>query len=149
MAFRYTQGKDVGQANVTANKTLTDAENGVVQVVNATSVITLPAAAAGKTHTIVVGAVGATAGNVNVTVNPAGSDTMTGNGFTPAAAKGAVRTAGEYGDYIKLVSGAATWYVAESAGTWTRTAQFNYSVATTNDYIEYGSGCRGLQLPPI
>ena len=127
MAFRYNPGKDLGQAAVTGNKTLVDADNGVAQVVTATSILTLPAAAAGKTFVVVNGAQGASAGNPNITVRPAGSDTMTGNGFTPAAAKGAVLTAGAYGDYIKLTAGAATWYVTETGGSgtlWTREAQF-------------------------
>lgn len=120
---------------VTASKTLTDADLGVVQYVAPTAdaqvVVTLPAAAAGKAVKVVNG--GRLAGgpvgsgsskSVNVVVRPAGSDTMSGNGFTPAAAKGANSAKATHfaGDYIELVSGAATWYVRETKGTWTREA---------------------------
>lgn len=123
------------QVVVTASKTLTDAENGVVQYVAPTAaadvVVTLPAAAAGKTAIVVNGgrraggSVGSGAAkSLNVIVRPAGSDTMTGNGFTPAAAKGALsaNTVHTAGDRIELVSGAATWYVRSTKGTWTREA---------------------------
>lgn len=122
-------------AVVTASKTLVDADCGVVQYVAPTAaadvVLTLPAAAAGKTVSVVNGgrraggSVGSgSAKSVNVIVRPAGTDTMTGNGFTPAATKGAVSasTVHKAGDRIDLVSGAATWYVRHTKGTWTREA---------------------------
>lgn len=125
------------QAVVTASKTLTDADSGLIQYVSTLNsatvpvVITLPAAAAGKSVVVVNGGrraggpVGSGASkSVDVTVRPAGSDTMTGLGFTPAAAKGAFSSKASHlaGDFIRLVSGAATWYIAEARGTWVREA---------------------------
>jgi len=124
-------------ATVTASKTLTDADSGLIQNVStlnantADVVITLPAAAAGKSVLVVNsgrragGPVGSgSSKSQNVIVRPAGTDTMTGNGFTPAAAKGALssKTSHLSGDFLRLVSGAATWYIAELRGTWAREA---------------------------
>lgn len=121
--------------NVSANKTLTDADLGITQVVTGSNtdgvVITLPAAAAGKAVRVINqgkqagGTVGSGTGkSAGIIVRPAGTDTMTGNGFTPAAAKGAVNTKAtqKAGDLIDLVSGAATWYIRETVGVWAREA---------------------------
>lgn len=105
-----------------ATKTLTDADLGITQVIkNAACVITLPAAAAGKFVQVQLGGVqksGSTPGSGDnkssgVIVRPAGADTMTGDNFTPAAAKGATLLAanGRVGDRLEFVSGAATWYI--------------------------------------
>jgi hypothetical protein len=101
---------------VTGNKTLVVADEGIVQNVTAAAVVTLPAAAAGQTAVLRVGAEG-----ITTSIVPAGTDTMTGNAFTPAAVKGAVFTSQPVGSYIKLVSGAATWHILELCGTATRT----------------------------
>lgn len=123
------------QVTVTASKTLTDADSGIVQYVAPVAadpvIVTLPAAAAGKVVTVVNGGrraggpVGSGAAkSLDLTVRPAGSDTMTGLGFTPAAAKGALsaKTVHTAGDRLELVAGAATWYVRRATGTWTREA---------------------------
>lgn len=107
-------------ANVTGSKTLADSDHGTVQNVTATATLTLPAAAAGKFFVVRNGAQGATAGSINVTVTTAGTDTVTGLGFTPAANKGPVNTAGQFGDEVTLIGGAGTWYIGRSSGTWTR-----------------------------
>lgn len=101
---------------VTGNKTLALTDQGIAQNVTANATVTLPAAAAGQTALVRVGKEGLT-----VSVVPQGTDTMTGNGFTPAAAKGAVFTNQPAGSYIQLVSGAATWHIARLLGTATRT----------------------------
>lgn len=101
---------------VTGNKTLALADQGIVQNVTANAVLTLPAAAAGQTALVRIGKEGLT-----VSVLPAGTDTMSGNGFTPAGAKGAVFTNQPAGSLLKLVSGAATWHIAGLLGTATRT----------------------------
>lgn len=101
---------------VTGAKTLALADQGIVQNVTASAVITLPAAAAGQTYRVRIGAPG-----ITVSVLPAGTDTMTGNGFTPAAVKGAVFTNQPAGSMIELVSGAATWHISRLLGTATRT----------------------------
>lgn len=97
-------------------KTLALTDEGIVQNATVSSVITLPAAGAGQTALVRIGKEG-----ITVSVLPAGSDTMTGNGFTPAAAKGAVFTNQPAGSFLKLVSGATTWHVAGLLGTATRT----------------------------
>lgn len=104
-------------AEVTGATSLVVADQGKVQNVTASAVVTLPAAAAGQTFTLRVGKAGITTSLV-----PAGTDTMTGNGFTPAAAKGAVFTNQPAGSYITVVSGAATWHIQRLRGTATRTA---------------------------
>lgn len=99
----------------TSTKTLALTDQGIVQDTKVTCVYTLPAAAAGQTAIVRVGKEG-----ITVTVNPAGTDTMTGNGFTPAAAKGIVFTNQPGGSYVQLVSGATTWHIARLLGTATR-----------------------------
>src|SRR5438128_9774082 len=101
---------------VTGAKTLALTDEGIVQNVTASAVITLPAAAAGQTAKVRIGKEG-----ITVSVLPAGTDTMSGNGFTPAAAKGAVFTSQPAGSLIELVSGAATWHIRQIPGPATRT----------------------------
>jgi len=101
---------------VTGAKSLVVADQGIVQNVTASAVVTLPAAAAGQTFTLRVGKEGITTSLV-----PVGSDTMTGNGFTPTALKGAVFTNQPAGSYIQVVAGAATWHISQLLGTATRT----------------------------
>lgn len=101
---------------VTGAKTLADTDSGIVQNVTANAVLTLPAAAAGKVHKVRVGKEGLT-----ISVIPAGADTLSGNGFTPAANKGVVFTNQPAGSLVELVSGAATWYISKLLGTATRT----------------------------
>lgn len=103
--------------DVTGAKSLVVADQGTVQNVTASAVISLPAAAAGQTALVRIGAPG-----ITVSVLPVGSDSMTGNGFTPAGAKGAVFTNQPVGSLIALVSGAATWHISKLLGTATRTA---------------------------
>ena len=100
----------------TGTKTLVDSDGGTVQNVTVNSTVTLPAAAAGKVQKLRIGKEGLT-----VSLIPAGTDTMTGNGFTPAATKGAVFTNQPAGSIIEVVSGAATWYISKLLGTATRT----------------------------
>ena len=118
---------------VSTNKTLVDADNGVVQKVNADGLtLTLPACAIGRTCVVEAAGVPPTSGPVGaganysmaVTVHPAGTDTMTGNGFTVAAGKGAVLTKAtmKVGDRIELISSSASWYVRRTIGTWAREA---------------------------
>lgn len=99
-----------------ASKTLALTDEGICQNVTVSSTLTLPAAAAGQTALVRIGKEG-----ITVSVLPAGSDTMTGNGFTPAGAKGAVFTNQPAGSILFLVSGAATWHIAKLLGTATRT----------------------------
>lgn len=104
-------------ATVTGAKSLVVADQGLVQNVTASAVLSLPAAAAGQTFILRVGKAG-----ITTSIIPVGSDTMTGNGFTPAAVKGAVFTNQPAGSFIVLVSGAATWHIQRLKGTATRTA---------------------------
>ena len=119
---------------LTANKTLTAADQGVVQDVTLDGLtVTLPAVAAGltfivrnKARTNVNLPAGAVANKAAaVTVVPNGTDTVTGNGFTPAAGKGAVNTkaTAQVGDFIKLVGATGTWNIEEVSGVWARVAQ--------------------------
>jgi hypothetical protein len=101
---------------VAGAKTLALTDEGIVQNVTASAVITLPAAAAGQTAKVRIGKEGLT-----VSVLPVGADTVTGNGFTPTALKGVVFTNQPAGSLVELVSGAATWHISKLLGTATRT----------------------------
>lgn len=110
---------------VTGNKTLTAADSGVVQDVQADATITLPSTAAGLTFPIQVG-LKADGNAASVTVAPAAADGVTGNGFTAAINKAISDTNGRYGDTLILrgtgTAGATGWVVDSSIGTWTRAA---------------------------
>lgn len=111
---------------VTADTTLTSADSHKTVVVNATAskTISLPAASVPGLLFTVVEQV-ATASGAGHLVDPAGTDVVRGNGFTPAAGKGAVcsQATSRVGDSITLVSdGAGAWYITAVVGTWAREA---------------------------
>jgi hypothetical protein len=113
-------------AIVTADTTLTAAESGKMVVVNAAAskTITLPAASVAGLRYTITHQVATSSGNGHL-VDPAGTDVVRGNGFTPAAGKGAVCTqaTSRIGDSITLVSdGAGAWYIESVTGTWAREA---------------------------
>lgn len=120
-------GARAGLAIVTGDTTLTAAESGKVVVVNAaaTKTITLPSAAAGAGMRFTVTHQVASTSGAGHLVDPAGTDLVRGNGFTPAAGKGAVCTqaTSRIGDSITLVSdGVSAWYIESVTGTWAREA---------------------------
>jgi hypothetical protein len=112
---------------VTAGGALAAGQGGGLFELNllASFVLTLPAANAvvpNVTWTFVV-KVAPTSGN-GYEVDPIGTDVMRGNGFTPAAAKGARNTqaTARIGDCLDLVSnGVDAWYIVGVIGTWART----------------------------
>jgi hypothetical protein len=108
---------------VTANKTLDEGDNGVVQIVTADAkTITLPSTVVGTSYTIVNGGAD---GTILVTVAPAAADKIMGNGFTSADNKAALNTkaTAKRGDYIKLLGdGVNGWMVVAVQGTWARAA---------------------------
>jgi hypothetical protein len=111
---------------VTANTTLTAEDSGKVVVINAaaTRTITLPAASTTGLRFTITHQVASTSGNGHL-IDPAGTDLVRGNGFTPAAGKGAVctQTTSRIGDSITLVSdGVSAWYIESVTGTWAREA---------------------------
>lgn len=113
------QDKRVQSQAVTASKTLTDVMNGYVQDISVDGVvITLPAAAAGKTVVLRVagvkagGSVGSGAGK---TVGFTVVGSVTGLGI--AGALSCAKASAQVGDQVTLVGGAATWYVQEATGT--------------------------------
>jgi hypothetical protein len=113
-------------AIVTADTTLTAADSGKIVIVNAAAskTITLPAASTAGLRFTVTHQVATSSGNGHL-VDPAGTDLVRGNGFTPAAGKGAVCTQGtsRIGDSITVVSdGVSAWYIESVTGTWAREA---------------------------
>ena len=123
--------------DVSANKTLTAADQGIVQNVTADGVvITLPSTAAGLNFTIRNAGVAASSGPAGsgsngtaaVSVSPAAADAIAGNGFTAAVDKDAVNTkaTSKVGDEITLIAsgtaGAAAWNLRDVKGTWARQA---------------------------
>lgn len=120
--------------DVTTNKTLTAADQGIIQnVVTDGVTVTLPAAGAAATGLVfrvrnggvalVNGPVGTGAdGSALVTVAPTGADTVAGNGFTALAGKGALnaKATSKIGDEIVLESGVNSYNISFTKGTWTR-----------------------------
>jgi hypothetical protein len=111
--------------DVTAYKTLSAADSGIVQNVTTDAVVvTLPAvspSAVGLTYTIRNGA--KKDGDILVTVSPNASDKIIGNGFTSADNKDVVnpKATSKAGDEITLVSNGSTgWFVSDVAGLWAR-----------------------------
>lgn len=106
---------------VAANKTLDEGDNGVIQMVTVDAVvITLPATVVGYQYTIVNAAPDGTA---LVSISPAATDKIMGNGFTSADDKDARNTkaTAKRGDMMRLVGdGVNGWMVAEVRGTWAR-----------------------------
>lgn len=124
---------------VTANKTLTAADQGTVQRVGADGVvITLPSTAAGLVFTIQNGGAAPTGtpvgaagdASVGLTIAPQAADGVTGFGVTtPAVNKGLTVTKANslVGDEVTLeasgTAGVGAWNVTKSFGSgWTRVA---------------------------
>jgi hypothetical protein len=112
---------------VTADKTLTAADSGIVQYVTANATITLPATANQLTFAIQVGTT-STGKLPTVTVAPVAADGVTGNGFTATVNKAISldATAGRPGDLLILggsgTTGVTGWVVESVAGKWNRAA---------------------------
>lgn len=125
-------GNGTNYENIDTSKTLTLADNGVVQNVIADAItITLPATTAGACFIIRNGGArksGAPAGtgddaSVLVTVSPNASDKIQGLAFSAADDKDALNTkaTARVGDYIKLVGdGTDGWNVLDARGIWDR-----------------------------
>lgn len=129
---------DLQNVVVTSNKTLTAADQGIVQDVAVDALtITLPSTSAGLTFiirnrgrvgsgTLPAGAVQSK--SVAVSVSPAAADAIAGNGFTAAVNKDAINTkaTAQVGDYIKLTgtgtAGVTAWQLEEVSGIWAREA---------------------------
>jgi hypothetical protein len=137
MPVQFPSDKRRQSVNVSTNKTLTAADQGIVQNVIADGIIiTLPSTAAGTTFVIRNGGVPVSNGPVGsgsnasaaVLVSPAAADAIAGNGFTAAVNKDAIntKTTSSVGDEITLVgsgtAGAAAWNIQEVVGTWAREA---------------------------
>lgn len=115
------------QSNAAVNATLTAAQSGTTINVTASDlVITTPAGVPGmKYRVLVTTTAAASGGTVGTTLHVPGTDTLGGNGFTPAAGKGAVNTDGTAaaGNWIEITCiSANTWLVTGINGTWAREA---------------------------
>jgi len=122
--------------DVATNKTLTAADQGIVQNVTVDGVvITLPSTANGLTFVIRNGGGKITAGGpagattdagVGFTVAPQAADAIAGLGFTATVNKGAVnaKATSKIGDEITVegsgTAGVTAWNVNEAFGVWTR-----------------------------
>lgn len=101
---------------VTGNKTLAEANSGLVQNVTATCTVTLPSTGANFAFTVRVGALG-----ITVTVAPAAADKIAGNGFTSADNKALIFTNQPVGSFVSLIYGGTDgWVVTEISGVATR-----------------------------
>lgn len=103
---------------VTGAKTLAIGDQGIVQDVTASAVITLPSTVVGYSFTVRVGAPG-----ITVAVDPAAADLIAGNGFTAADNKDLLFTNQPAGSFVTLVGNGTTgWNVTAISGTATREA---------------------------
>ncbi len=111
-------------ADVAADKTLAEADSGVVQNVTADGkVLTLPSTVVGMKFVIRNG--GSSNGVVGVTVSPAAADKIMGNGYTSADNKDAVNTKATalVGDELTLIGdGANGWFIEKVVGIWAKEA---------------------------
>lgn len=113
VGFGYNESE-----TVTGNKTLAEANSGLVQNVVATATITLPATVNGMTHIIRVGA-----DSITVTIAPNAVDKIMGNGFTSVDAKAMIFTSQPKGSYVVLTAdGVNGWFVQHIDGIATRAA---------------------------
>lgn len=135
----FNKNADLPRVFVTGNKTLTSADQGIIQDVSVDAVITLPSTAAGLEFIIrnagrvkpTSGPVGALSNKVaQASVSPAAADGFTGAGVvTPAVNKDLINTkaTNKVGDYLKVrgtgTAGVAAWTVVERGGIWDREAQ--------------------------
>lgn len=111
-------------ANVATNKTVAEADCGVIQNVTVDGVvITLPATTVGMTFIVRNGS--SSSGTVGVSISPNALDKIMGNGFTSADNKDAINTkaTAKPGDQMVLVAdGVNGWFVQSVVGTWAREA---------------------------
>lgn len=112
---------------VSANKTLTDSDAGIVQIVASDAkTITLPAAAAGKRVTVRVGGVTPTNGPVgagsnkttSVSIVRATTDTVTGLGVASGTGVSLAKSAAQVGDEVTLQAVGTAWHVVHAEGAW-------------------------------
>lgn len=108
---------------VTADTTLTAADNGSVVLINATTNtnITLPATAIGLRFTI--GILQSAGGGALHKITPNASDKIMGGGLTAADAKyvGNTQATAAVGDCLELVAdGVDGWLIVIKTGTWAR-----------------------------
>lgn len=105
--------------NESATKTITDAESGQVHNVIADGrTFTLPTVAAGKVVVLRIGGVpagGPVGAGANKTVGLTVVGTVCGLG-TASGALTAAKATSNVGDEVKLVGGAAIWYVESAKG---------------------------------
>lgn len=125
--------EELESAATAVDKTLVAADLGLVHDVTADGkAITLPAATVAGAVVIVRNAAGEGAtsdpsgdGTAGISVLPAGTDQVVGNGFTAANGKGAVNTkaTARYGDFIMLqADGTSKWNIVALRGIWARVA---------------------------
>lgn len=131
---QFPSDKRRQSVNVTTNKVLTLADQGIVQNVQADGiVITLPATSAGAVFTIRNGGVPVTNGpagtgsnkSVLVAVSPNSADKIQGNGLTAADNKDLLNTKATslVGDEVTLVGDGVDGYnIQEIVGIWSREA---------------------------
>lgn len=108
---------------ITANATLTEADNGGLVLANAVDlVVTLPATRLGFSVTVLTQAASATTG---LSISPAAADRIQGKGITAADDKDYINTAASdaVGDLVSMVGdGTDGWWVIDERGTWARQA---------------------------
>ena len=101
-----------------ATDTMAIGDQGIVQNVTVSSVITLPSTVVGYSFTFRVGAPG-----ITVAISPAALDLIAGNGFTAADDKDLVFTNQPAGSFVTIIGNGTTgWNVTAISGTATREA---------------------------
>lgn len=109
--FGYNESVDVS-----TTKTLAITDQGIVQNVTASTVLTLPATVVGYCFIVRVGKAGLT-----VQVSPNSVDLIAGNNFTATDDKDAIATNQPAGSLLQIVGNGTTgWNIQRIKGTWTR-----------------------------
>lgn len=108
-----------------ANYTCTADDTGTLFIAGAADLVfTLPSTAKGLCYTFQIAAAGLSVGT-GLSISPASTDKIMGNGFTSADNKDAIcaGSGDREGDLIELVGdGDLGWYINRVIGTWTREA---------------------------
>lgn len=117
------RGALVNVRSITANTTLTAADNGTVILANAVDlVVTLPSTILGFTVTFITQTASATTG---LSISPAAADKIQGKGITSVDNKDRINSAASdaVGDLLTIVGdGTDGWWVTDERGTWAQEA---------------------------
>lgn len=106
-------------ATVNTTSSIPAASSGQTYVATAEDItLTLPTVAAGLSYRFIVGSV---AGSTGLTIHPAGTAKVHGNGITATTSKGVkcAHSGSRDGDTVNLYCDGTDWWITSVNGTWT------------------------------